>query len=154
VLFLDEPTSGMDPVAAREFRAFVQQLRDERRTVLLATHDMVEAESVCDRVTLIDHGRIIATEAPARLASWIGRYERVDAYDVSEAALASARELPGVGQVAGQPDGSVRITTVEAGAAAVVAQHLLAAGVTRLSVTLPSLEEVYLNLIGERGMRV
>src|SRR2546421_4874670 len=63
VLFLDEPTTGMDPLAAREFRTLIGELRGEGRTILLATHDMVEAEIVCDRVTLIDRGKIIAAEA-------------------------------------------------------------------------------------------
>src|SRR5436190_11933180 len=67
VLFLDEPTTGMDPLAAREFRRLVVDLRAEGRTILLATHDMVEAETVCDRVTLIDRGRIVATESPGTL---------------------------------------------------------------------------------------
>jgi len=50
VLFLDEPTTGMDPLAAREFRALIAELKGEGRTILLTTHDMVEAEAVCDRV--------------------------------------------------------------------------------------------------------
>ena len=53
VLFLDEPTTGMDPIAGREFRQLIADLKDEGRTILLTTHDMVEAESVCDRVTRI-----------------------------------------------------------------------------------------------------
>jgi ABC-2 type transport system ATP-binding protein len=53
VLFLDEPTTGMDPLAAREFRELIGELKGEGRTILLTTHDMVEAETVCDRVTLM-----------------------------------------------------------------------------------------------------
>ena len=59
VLLLDEPTTGMDPIAGRDFRALVVGLRSEGRTILLTTHDMAEAESVCDRVALIDHGRLL-----------------------------------------------------------------------------------------------
>jgi ABC-2 type transport system ATP-binding protein len=65
VLFLDEPTTGMDPIAARDFRILVRELRAEGRTVLLTTHDMAEAEAVCDRVALIDHGRVLAVENAA-----------------------------------------------------------------------------------------
>lgn len=64
VLLLDEPTTGMDPVAAHNFRGLVGELRAEGRTILLTTHDMVEAETVCDRFTLIDRGRQLATESP------------------------------------------------------------------------------------------
>src|SRR6266511_3652525 len=78
VLFLDEPTTGMDPVAAREFRLLVVELKGEGRTILLTTHDMVEAELVCDRVSLIDHGRILATETPRSLGTLISRFQRID----------------------------------------------------------------------------
>ena len=64
LVILDEPTTGMDPVGARTFRGLVRDLRAERRTVLLTTHDMAEAESVCDRVSLIDAGRLLRTEDP------------------------------------------------------------------------------------------
>ena len=78
VLFLDEPTTGMDPLAGREFRALIAELKDEGRTILLATHDMVEAETVCDRVTLIDRGKLLATESPRTLGRVISRYQRID----------------------------------------------------------------------------
>jgi ABC-2 type transport system ATP-binding protein len=67
LVLLDEPTSGMDPVAAIEFRTFVTELRDEGRTLLLATHNMAEAEQLCDRVTLIDQGCALASGSPQRL---------------------------------------------------------------------------------------
>ena len=78
VLFLDEPTSGMDPIASREFRRLVENLRSEGRAVLLTTHDMAEAESVCDRVTLIDRGKVLAVETPRSLGRLVARYERID----------------------------------------------------------------------------
>jgi ABC-2 type transport system ATP-binding protein len=71
VLFLDEPTLGMDPLAAREFRTLVKELRSEGRTILLTTHDMSEAESLCDRVALIDRGRLLAVETPQTLSKLI-----------------------------------------------------------------------------------
>ena len=67
LLLLDEPTAGMDPVAALRFRALVAELRDEGRTLLLATHNMPEAEQLCDRVTVIDRGRVLTTGPPKRL---------------------------------------------------------------------------------------
>ena len=85
VLFLDEPTTGMDPLAAREFRALIGELKGEGRTILLTTHDMVEAETVCDRVTLIDRGRILATETPRTLGSLISRFQRIDVEGASDA---------------------------------------------------------------------
>jgi ABC-2 type transport system ATP-binding protein len=78
VLFLDEPTIGMDPMAARDFRTLVKALLAEGRTILLTTHDMAEAEALCDRVALIDHGqpamaRATGSRSPTEVrtvASW------------------------------------------------------------------------------------
>jgi ABC-2 type transport system ATP-binding protein len=158
VLLLDEPTTGMDPVAARDFRALVDELRGEGRTVLLTTHDMAEAEAVCDRVSLIDGGTLLATERPATLGRWISTYGRVVATDLDDTlADRLSRELarlPGVAQVHRVPPGGLRIETTAAHAAPAVVRALLDAGVTQVATELPSLEEVYLHMIGARGMRV
>jgi ABC-2 type transport system ATP-binding protein len=154
VLFLDEPTTGMDPIAAREFRTLIRELRQEGRTILLTTHDMVEAEALCDRVALIDRGRLLAEESPRTLATWIATYERIDVEGAPEELLVSIRTLPGVGTVVPISDGRVRIETVAEGAAARVLQRLVAAGVIAIATSLPSLEEVYIHLLGERGLRV
>jgi ABC-2 type transport system ATP-binding protein len=154
VLLLDEPTTGMDPVAARDFRRLVTELRGEGRTILLTTHDMAEAEAVCDRVSLIDNGRLVATERPATLGTWLFRFERIDARDVPADVLADIAPLPGVASATAGSEGAVRIETTEAGAAAVVLQRLVERGVTSMSTSLASLEEVYLHIIGDRGMSV
>jgi ABC-2 type transport system ATP-binding protein len=73
VLFLDEPSTGMDPVAAREFRAIVGELRAEGRTVFLTTHDMAVADELCDRVAFVVDGRIAVIDAPRRLRLAHGR---------------------------------------------------------------------------------
>ena len=67
VLLLDEPTAGLDPQSARNLRDTVQALRDEGHTILLTTHYMAEADELCDRIAIIDHGRIIALDTPASL---------------------------------------------------------------------------------------
>ena len=64
LLLLDEPTVGLDPQAARDLRERVTQLRDEGRTVLLTTHYMEEADQLCDRIAIVDHGRIVALDTP------------------------------------------------------------------------------------------
>lgn len=69
LLLLDEPTTGMDPVAALEFRTLVAALRDEGRTILLATHNLVEAEQVCDQVTVVSDGVTLASGPPAELSA-------------------------------------------------------------------------------------
>ncbi len=67
VLFLDEPTTGLDPQARHEIHSLVQALREEERTILLTTHYIEEAEKLCDRVAIIDEVRIIAIGTPEEL---------------------------------------------------------------------------------------
>jgi ABC-2 type transport system ATP-binding protein len=64
LLLLDEPTVGLDPQAARDLRERILQLRDEGRTVLLTTHYMEEADQLCDRIAIVDHGRVVALDTP------------------------------------------------------------------------------------------
>jgi ABC-2 type transport system ATP-binding protein len=154
VLFLDEPTTGMDPLAAREFRTLIGELREEGRTVLLATHDMAEAEVVCDRVTLIDRGKIIATESPRTLGTLLSRFQRIDVDEAPEPVLAEIRALRGVTSVEAVDGVGMRIEVDEEGVMKVVLERLVAAGVTSVKTSLPNLEEVYVQLIGERGMEI
>jgi ABC-2 type transport system ATP-binding protein len=153
VLFLDEPTTGMDPLAAREFRNLIEELRGEGRTILLATHDMVEAESVCDRVTLVDRGKVIATESPRTLGRVISRFQRIDVEGASEDLLHRVSALAGVASVS-EADGGMRIEVSEEGTTGAVLKLLVEEGVTSVRTSLPSLEEVYVHLIGERGLEI
>jgi ABC-2 type transport system ATP-binding protein len=74
VLFLDEPTTGLDPQARRHMWGVIRRIREEGRTVVLTTHYMEEAEELCDRVAIMDGGRIIALDTPqALVAALIGR---------------------------------------------------------------------------------
>lgn len=153
-LVLDEPTVGMDPVAARDFRALVTDLRSEGRSILLTTHDMVEAESLCDRVSLIDGGRLLATEDPRTIGQWLSRYERVRAEGVPQATVAILERIPGVSALRQERDGSLLVETSAEGTVGEVLKTLLEAGVVHVSTARPSLEEVYLHMMGERGLVV
>ena len=67
VLFLDEPTMGLDPVGARELRNTIRSLQAENKTIFLTTHYMFEADAMCQRITVINHGRIVALDTPSGL---------------------------------------------------------------------------------------
>ena len=72
LLLLDEPTTGLDPRSKREVQAFVRELRDSHdATILLTTHDMEEADALCDRIAIMDEGRIIALDTPAGLKALV-----------------------------------------------------------------------------------
>jgi ABC-2 type transport system ATP-binding protein len=72
LLFLDEPTTGLDPQARRHLWDLVDRLKKEGRTIILTTHYMEEAERLCDRVAIMDHGRIIAIDTPQQLIASVG----------------------------------------------------------------------------------
>jgi ABC-2 type transport system ATP-binding protein len=149
VLLLDEPTNGLDPLAARQLRGTIRDLAGQGRTILLATHDMVEAEAVCDRVTLVNHGLVIATEAPKTLARWFSKYERLHLEGAEPALLDRVRALPDVTSVDLTPDGAAKVTLDSREAAGRVLAFVVDAGVTSVRTELPSLEEVYLRLVHE-----
>jgi len=74
LLLLDEPTTGLDPRSKREVQAFVRELRDDHdATILLTTHDMQEADVLCDRIAIIDDGRIVALDTPGALKARVGK---------------------------------------------------------------------------------
>jgi ABC-2 type transport system ATP-binding protein len=82
VLFLDEPTRGLDPNVARDIRAFIAGLAKQGVTVFLTTHYMEEADRLCDRVAFLDAGRVVAVDTPARLKSEYGNGQRTTLEDV------------------------------------------------------------------------
>jgi ABC-2 type transport system ATP-binding protein len=148
VLFLDEPTIGMDPVAAREFRSLVAELRSEGRTILLTTHDMAEAESVCDRVALISAGKIVAVETPKSLAQLVARFERVEFFGGDSDVLAEVASIEGVEKVMSMAGGGYRVLLDERGNVRTVINYLLERGITSLRTSRPNLEEVYFHVLG------
>jgi ABC-2 type transport system ATP-binding protein len=152
VLFLDEPTIGLDPMASLGFRRLVTELRSGGTTILLTTHDMAEAEAVCDRVSLIDHGRIIATERPARLGRWLTEFGWVEGQHVPEAVVARLATMAGAPEP--RPDDWVRFLPGSEAAVAAILRELVAAGVTGVRTGFPSLEDVYVRLVGNRGMNL
>ena len=72
LLFLDEPTTGLDPQARRQLWDLVEEFKRSGRTILLTTHYMDEAERLCDRVAIMDHGKVIALGTPRELVASIG----------------------------------------------------------------------------------
>lgn len=158
VLLLDEPTTGMDPVAAMAFRDLVHEVKAQGMTVLITTHDMAEAEAVCDRVTLIDNGHILATASPNELSRLISSFERIDVQHIEpDEAHRLAQDFQASDLVAAatlSPDGTLRIETQVEGAVEVILRQLLDLGHVNVSVGRPGLDEVYVHVIGDRGMNL
>jgi ABC-2 type transport system ATP-binding protein len=156
LLFLDEPTTGLDPQSRRQTWEIVEGLKARGRTVLLTTHYMEEAARLCDRVAVIDHGKVIALGTPRELVASLGA-EHVIEFAVADTASAAIddralRALPTVEEVA--RDGAAWRLTVREVHRAVPA--LLAAlserGVepTQLTTHHATLEDVFMSLTGRR----
>jgi ABC-2 type transport system ATP-binding protein len=154
VLFLDEPSMGMDPVAALAFRDLVGELKREGCSLLITTHDMAEAAAICDRVSLIDNGRLRTTQDPRTIGRWFGGHERVKTSGASEEALRALKSHPGVESVVGEVSDELTVYLREPAATNDILRLLAADGVTDLRTHQPSLEEVYLKVVGERGLNV
>ncbi len=154
VLFLDEPTTGLDPQARAEMWAEIARLAgDEQVTVLLTTHYLDEADRLADRLAIVDHGRVVVEGTPEQLKSELhGDTVQIelDGPDATGAALRLLDRLPGLDGVVA--DGSVLRARAELGARAVpaVLTALDEAGIAVASVTVarPSLDDVYLRYAG------
>jgi ABC-2 type transport system ATP-binding protein len=152
LLFLDEPTTGLDPQSRRHLWTTISKLREEGRTILLTTHYMDEAEQLCDRVAVIDYGKVIALGSPAELISTMG------ANHVVEFALANGNSIPGdelallpaVREVRTSPAGFVLTVTGPHIAIPALLQKLQSRKfeLTRLTTRQVSLEDVFVHLTG------
>ncbi len=103
IIFLDEPTSGLDPVATREVHRLIERLSHRGRTVFLCTHNLAEAERLCDRVAVLARGQVLATGTTRELAAELNRGHRITVEidtDATERALALFTALPQVSSAA------------------------------------------------------
>ena len=105
ILFLDEPTAGLDPLAARAVRELIVDLKQDRRGMVLCTHDLDEAERLADQVAIICDGRLVACDTPAALRAGASEVVgvRVDLDADASAALAALEGLAGVNDLGGHP---------------------------------------------------
>ena len=161
VLFLDEPTAGLDPQSRIALWEILGDLHDEGQTILLTTHYMEEADQLCHRLAIIDHGRILALDTPERLKASIGADTIVtiaigDAPDGTpadaEAFAARLRErIPGATDAEVGPDGVILGVKGARGVLPAVVAQAEEAGVTvqDLGLTEPTLETVFIKLTGK-----
>ncbi len=158
IVFLDEPTLGLDVSSARRIREFLREWMKERpgRTTLLTTHYMAEADELCDRIAIIDGGRILATDTPNGLRARVSAARRVVLEVEPEDALtARLSALPGVEHLRTSPPTdrgtvAVHLRLADPRAMRAVMDHLGESGRTvhNLSTHDPSLEDVFVEIVG------
>ncbi len=157
VLFLDEPTIGLDPVGAREFRHVIRNLQSEEKTILLTTHYMFEADSLCQRVAVINQGHIVALDTPENLKQYVRDLSviEVEMYGVPMEVIDRVRQQPFVDSLAVENRDQRQVLLIQSLRGAEAVPDVMAAlggvKVGRVSVREPTLEDAYVRLVGGEG---
>jgi ABC-2 type transport system ATP-binding protein len=153
VIFLDEPTIGLDPVGARDVRATIASLTEAGKTVLLTTHYMFEADALCDRIAVITRGEIVATGTPEDLKRGVaeGTVVEVEVYGVGDETVERVRGIGGVTAVTVEERDQAQVLVVQTGPGAELTQAILGclngSDLGRISHREPTLEDAYVALV-------
>lgn len=153
ILFLDEPTIGLDPVGARELRETIRQLHERGKTILLTTHYMFEADALCDRIVVIGKGRLLASGTPRELKSLVRDLSVVEleVFGATPEVIDRVRALDFVDSVVVEQRDLRQVLRVQTPIAEQAVPRLLASldglEVGRVSVREATLEDAYVRLV-------
>jgi ABC-2 type transport system ATP-binding protein len=152
VLFFDEPTAGLDPQVRREIYDIMEELKHEKKTIVMTTHYIEEAERLCDRVAIVDHGRVVALGTPRELKSRAGSATRIEVRLSKPETDASLKSLEGAAD-ARVVDGTYVIHSNRPPQTIVsLVKYLETQGneLVSLEIASPSLEDVFIEMTGRR----
>ena len=153
VLFLDEPTLGLDPVGARDLRAMIRQLASSGKTVLLTTHYMFEADELCDRIAVIAEGAIVAEGSPSTLKHHVADRHvlEIEVFGADESVVDRLRTVEGVESVVSEDRDQSQLLVVHSSRGAELVEVLLrelhGTRVGRVVSREPTLEDAYVELV-------
>jgi ABC-2 type transport system ATP-binding protein len=152
VVFLDEPTAGLDPQVRREIYDVIEELRRDKKTIVLTTHYIEEAERLCDRVAIVDHGQIIAQGTPRELKQASADKTRIEVRLAREESEEKLRALEGVSDCRTLNGSYVLHCQRPPQAIVSLVKHLEAQAneLVSLEIATPSLEDVFIELTGRR----
>ena len=152
LVFLDEPTTGLDPQARHGFWDLIREMQREGKTVIVTTHYMEEAEALCDRVAIMDHGRIIALDTPRNLVRKLASESTIE-FGVPEGTTPEFfAQLPGIRDIRAE-DGTMLLFTNDASATLNSLVRLAdekQIPIRSLNVRTATLEDVFIHLTGRR----
>ena len=152
VIFLDEPTAGLDPQGRREIYVIIEELRREKKTILLTTHYIEEAERLCDRVAIIDQGLVIALGSPRELKERSAGTTRIEITIARPEADGALRGLEGVTDCRDVEGRTVLHSTRAPATIVALVKHLESHNneLKSLEIATPSLEDIFIELTGRR----
>lgn len=152
VLFFDEPTSGLDPQVRREIYDIIEELRREKKTIVMTTHYIEEAERLCDRVAIVDHGLVIALGSPRELKERSGDKTRLEVRLARPESQDVLMNLEGVTECRILGESYILHCRRPPQAIVALVKHLESQGneLVSLEIATPSLEDVFIELTGRR----
>jgi ABC-2 type transport system ATP-binding protein len=152
VLFFDEPTAGLDPQVRREIYDIIEELKREKKTIVLTTHYIEEAEKLCDRVGIVDHGKLIALGTPRELKERSANTTRVEVRLAKPVAIDELKTLDGVVEAREMDGAYVLHCPRTAPSIVALVKRLDTEGneLVSLEIATPSLEDVFIELTGRR----
>jgi ABC-2 type transport system ATP-binding protein len=152
VLFLDEPTAGLDPQVRREIYDIIEELKREKKTIVLTTHYIEEAEKLCDRVAIVDHGKLITEGTPRALKESSADKTRIEVRLAKPESEVTLKGLDGVSDCRAINDTYVLHCQRPPQAIVALVKHLEVLGneLVSLEIATPSLEDVFIELTGRR----
>lgn len=155
IVFMDEPTIGLDPVGARDLRNIIKTLSKQGKTILLTTHYMYEADELCDRIAIINHGEIVVVDTPENLKKKIDKGTIIDVYinENPTIDLDKIRSIPHIVKVDLEHKNENSVLKVichedSDNMVGKILNQLNDVNILRVDITEPSLEDVYIKLVG------
>jgi len=152
VIFLDEPTAGLDPQVRREIYDVIEELKKEKKTILITTHYIEEAERLCDRVAIVDHGKVIAMGTPRELKERSGAVTRITVRLAQPESNGALNSLEGVTECRAETGEYLLYSTKVPRTIVALVKHLEEQNneLVSLEISAPSLEDIILELTGRR----
>lgn len=153
VLFLDEPTMGLDPVGARELRLVIRDLQSQDKTILLTTHYMFEADALCQRIGVINHGRLIALDTPEGLKGNVQDLSviELEVFGVPQSILENLRDQPYIDTVSVENRNQKQALLIQSPRGSEALPDLMSMlesiRVGKVTVREPTLEDAYVRLV-------
>ena len=154
VLFLDEPTMGLDPVGARELRQTIKNLQSEKKTIFMTTHYMFEADALCQRIAIINKGKIVVLDTPEKIKETVKDLSvvEIEVFGVPHEKMEKIRALPFVdsAMVENRDQRQLIIVHTPCGAEAIpeLVNTLRGLNIGKITSREPTLEDAYVRLVG------
>jgi ABC-2 type transport system ATP-binding protein len=160
LLFLDEPTIGLDPLAARELRNVIRSLNQAGKTIVLTSHYMFEVDALCKRVAVMNKGKILIMDTPSALKHLVANLEvvEIECFGISTELIAKIRSHPAVVAVNIEQLDQSQLVQIQAPAGAELLKEFLGmldgTQVRKVVTRQPTLEDAYVNLMGNESIKV